>query len=158
MNKINYSRLLLIVLIFLVFFSSCSNSERKEKKIEIESLTQALGKISVNSTFKWIVVLPGLGCDGCIQEGEAFMKKHIENKEILFVLTKIYSIKILEQKIGVDVSEHTNIYIDRINEFDIPTMNSIYPCIIRIKDGKIVSYEFQSPINGMAFNKLQNLI
>jgi hypothetical protein len=155
MNAKQYLFLLGITFLTLSLYNSCKKSS---KEIEKGYFTDALSKIDFKDTIKWIVVLPGLGCDGCIQEGEAFMKKYIENKDILFVLTNISSLKILEQKIGIKMKEHQNIYIDRVNGFSISTENSIYPCIIQIKNGKVVSHEFQSPKNGMAFKKLENLV
>lgn len=112
----------------------------------------------MNIDFQWIVILPGLGCHGCIQEAEAFMREYIGNTEILFVLTKISSLKILQQKTGIKIEKQTNIYIDREDNFSLPSNNSIYPCIIHLKDGKIVEYEFQSPGNGAAFRKLEDVV
>ena len=150
-------RLLHLVVIFFYILSiySCN---RSVKEIETNYLVNALNKIKIDETINWIVILPGLGCDGCIQEGEAFMKKCINNKEIMFVLTNISSLKIMEQKIEVKVHEHQNIIIDRGNEFIVPTNNSIYPCIIKIENNKIVSHEFQSPENGLAFSTLKQQI
>jgi hypothetical protein len=151
----NYSCLLLITFLLLPLSNSCKNSV---KNIERAFLKDAFSKIKLDGTLKWLVILPGLGCDGCIQEGEVFMKRYIENRNVLFVLTNISSLKILEQKIGVNIKEHQNVYIDRENIFYLPTDNSIYPCIIRIENNKILSHEFQCPKNGQAFNKLKNLI
>ena len=84
------------------------------------------------------------------------MSKNIGNKEILFVLTKVESLKLLQQKTGIQVSEHQNIHIDEENHFEIPSENGIYPLIIQLDNQKIKSYEFQSPKNGMAFAKLND--
>jgi hypothetical protein len=145
----------LFVITFFIFstFNSCKKSE---KEIEHNYFKNAISKIRVDNTFKWIVILPGLGCDGCIQEGEAFMKKNIEKKQVLFILTNISSLKILEQKIGIRLKEHPNIYIDRNNKFCLPTQNSIYPCIIQINNFEIAFHEFQNPTNGMALSKLSH--
>lgn len=155
MNKKMHLYILGIVLGLLSVNTSCKKSE---KEIETEYLTTAVGQAKVDSDIQWVVVLPGLGCHGCIQEGEAFMRDHIENKEILFVLTNISSLKILQQKIGIKIEEHPNVYVDRENIFNIPTDNSIYPCIIQMKNDKIANHEFQSPKNGAAFRKLKDLV
>lgn len=149
--------LILTGLFFFIIYISGS-FKKSEKEIEHECLTEAIQKVEGCDSIKWIVILPGLGCNGCIQEGEAFMKENIENREIFFVLTNISSLKILEQKINLKTKEYQNIFIDRENWFNIPTDNSIYPCIIRIKDKKLVNYEFQCPKNGQAFRKLKNHI
>lgn len=141
-----------------MLLSVCGSCKKSIKDIETSYLTSAIEKLNVDDTVKWMVILPGLGCHGCIQEGEAFMKDYILKRDILFVLTNISSIKILQQKVGLQVREQPNIYIDRDNAIMIPTENKIYPCIIRLEHSKIVKYEFQSPSNGQAFWKLKGLI
>jgi hypothetical protein len=103
------------------------------------------------------LVLPGLGCHGCIQEAEVFMQQYITDRRILFVMTKISSLKILQQKTEVRLEKHPNIYVDRENQFDIPTDNRIYPCVVYMKDGKVDDYSFQRPGND-AFHVLENVI
>jgi hypothetical protein len=137
--------------ILTVGFISCGqNVEKAEKKF----LTNAVDQLKIDGEYEWIVVLPGLGCHGCIQEGEFFMKENISNKKILFVLTNIVSLKILQQKMDITIGDNPNIYVDRSNQFKLTTDNSIYPCIIRLKSGKIEQFEFQSPQNA-AFHKMK---
>lgn len=138
-------------LLMILFTISC---KKNDKQVESEFLTNAIDKAKIDSDTHCIVVLPGLGCHGCIQEGEAFMRDNIDNLNVFFILTKNSSLKILQQKIGIKVSEHSNIFIDRENLFDIPTNNGIYPCIIFLKNGKIENHEFQCPQNNSAFGKL----
>ena len=147
----------LIVLVFLIALgiSSCKKSE---KEIESEWLKGAVEQAWVDSDYQWIVVLPGLGCHGCIQEAEVFMRDNIENKQVLFVLTKISSLKILQHKTGIDIATHSNILVDREDIFFVPTKNSIYPCIISLGNGYVKNHESQSPHNGQAFRKLETLI
>ncbi|MCB0451185.1 MAG: hypothetical protein KDC97_13805 [Confluentibacter sp.] len=145
----------IILTILLLIIVGCKPSE---SEIEMNHISNVIEKIEVDPSYKWMVVLPGLGCRGCIQEAEAFMKEHIENKDILFVLTKIESLKILQKKINVNVKEHDNIYIDGDLLFDMPTDNAIYPCIIKLNKGECASYWFQSPKNGDAFGKLKTYI
>jgi len=151
-NKLS---ILMVAIVLCCITNSCKKSIQET---ETDNLTTAITKLNINKQTKWLVVLPGLGCHGCIQEGEAFMKKYVKNTNILFVLTNIYSVKILQQKIGVQVKNCPNVYIDRENIFDVHTDNSIYPCIARIENGKIVEHEFQSPKNGAAFYNLRSLL
>lgn len=69
--------------------------------------------------------------------------------------TRISSIKILQQKIGLKVACRPNIYTDREESFYVHTDNRIYPIIMQLESGRIVKYEFQSPKNGAAFEKLE---
>mgnify|MGYP001077218097 CR=1 FL=1 len=42
------------------------------------------------------------------------MKKHISNTKILFVLTNISSLKILQQKVGINkISNLSNVFVER---------------------------------------------
>ncbi|MFB9076197.1 hypothetical protein ACFFLS_05370 [Flavobacterium procerum] len=137
----------------LIAFSFSCNKSIQE--IEKDQLTNAVDNIGTKKNIDWIVILPGLGCSGCIQEAEDFLKKNADNKRIFFVLTKIESLKILQQKTGVKIAEHSNIIVDRADQFIVSTNNSIYPCIIKFNDGEFVSHEFQSPNNSNAFEKLK---
>ena len=96
-----------------------------------------------------LLYIPGAGCHGCIQEGELFMKRNIQKPDIVYILTKTSSLKILQQKTGIHINEHSNIYVDTANVFDIPTNNAIYPCIVKMGQGKVISFSFQSPGNNV---------
>ena len=132
---------------------SCTKSNAEIEKKEIQLF------VNDNSNkikgYDYMVVLPGLGCHGCIQEAEVFMKNYINNQKIVFVLTKIESLKILQQKIGVKLSDHKNILVDQNQNFNISTSNTIYPCIARVHNAVVESYGFQSPVNSEAFNNLK---
>lgn len=117
------------------------NQEKEERRF----LSNCIEQIKIPVNYQWVVILPGVGCHGCIQDGEYFMKQNIENRDILFVLTKTSSLKILQQKIGFRIDENPNIYIDKTMLFDLPTKNSIYPCVIKLEKGKMLTYSFQSP-------------
>lgn len=131
-----------MIFIWIVGFVSC---KQKIEEVEKKFLTSVIDEIKIDEKYEWIVILPGLGCHGCIQEGEFFMKKNISNTKILFVLTNISSLKILQQKVGIKINDHSNVFVDRNNRFKLPTENAIYPCIIQIKQGEILQYSFQSP-------------
>lgn len=153
MNQTIKLKNILPLFLAIIFMVGCKKSE---KETESERILNAIEKTNIaTNTYKWIVILPGLGCGGCIQEGELFMKEYINNKEILFVLTKIESLKILRKKIGVKINDHSNIFIDKEAIFSLATDNGIYPCIVKLKDGNIESHEFQSPKNTSAFEKLK---
>ena len=139
-------------LILLTLSLTCC--QQRTEKIEEKYLNKAIKEANVDSNYQWLVILPGLGCHGCMQEAEYFMTRYIGNEHILFVLTNISSLKILQQKIEVRIDEHTNIYVDRENLFDIHTNNRIYPCVVQLKDGKVFNHSFQSPQND-AFYQLK---
>ena len=142
--------LLAIILIFILSVSC----KKGEKELERDYIDIIIKKVNISNSTKWMIILPGLGCHGCIREGEVFMRDNINNKNILFVLTKIESLKILQKKIEINVKKYSNIYIDNKEGFNIPTKNSGYPCIAYIENGELISHEFQSPGNN-AFDTLR---
>ncbi len=143
--------LYIITVAFLFFLISCS---KKTENTEKFFLSNSIEQLNIPENYQWVVILPGAGCHGCIQDGEFFMKKNIENEKILFVLTRISSLKILQQKLGFRINKYSNIYIDKDNIFDIPSKNSIYPCVIKLEKGILSTYTFQSPENN-AFQLLK---
>lgn len=143
-----------IVITFLVSIA-LTNCNKTQEGSDFTDIKQFIEKIDVDlNKYDFIVVLPGLGCQGCIKQAEMFMKDHLDKKKVLFVLTKVESLKTLQNKLGIKLKEHTNIYIDREDDFIILSDNSIYPCIINLEDSKIKNFQFQSPENGQAFAKL----
>lgn len=138
----------------ILSFSILTSCKKEAKEIEKDFLENAIQQIKLPDNYQWVIVLPDIGCHGCIQEGEFFMKQNITNKKILFVLTNFSSLKILQQKLETHLNEHPNIYIDKEDVFNIPTDNSIYPCIIQVDSGKYIKHSFQSP-KMAAFKKLK---
>lgn len=143
-----------IAILILFISTSCKKGEKEIETNYIESIQK---KGVLNDSIKWIVILPGLGCHGCIQEGEVFMRENITNREIFFVLTRIESLKILQQKIEIDLKAHGNVYFENEEDLTLPTNNRVYPCIVYLDNGEIISHEFQSPGNN-AFDKLRDQI
>ncbi|MCB0744960.1 MAG: hypothetical protein KDC67_13715 [Ignavibacteriae bacterium] len=139
-------------------FITSFSCKKNEKDIEQDYLESIIDKMDINDNIKWVIILPGLGCHGCIQEAEAFMKQNIENESILFILTKIESFKILQNKLEIKIKDYKNIHIDKKHEINFPTDNGVYPCIIELDNGEIKSHEFQSPNNSYAFEKLKSQI
>ena len=55
-----------LLLFFSLLFCSC-NSERQK---EIDFIDNVLSEHVDLSNYNWLVIIPGVGCNGCIQEGE----------------------------------------------------------------------------------------
>lgn len=141
----------LLVLFILIFSVSCKQSPANKEK---EFIASNVTTLALGEKVDWVVILPNLGCPGCIQEGEAFMRDHLEDPNVFFVITQLQSVKILQQKIGKKITGRANVLIDQDKKFDIPGENKIYPCIVQLDKGKMTGYQFQSPKNGQAFEQL----
>ena len=142
-----------ILFLVLINFACTKDTHRSE----LAFLNKSIENINNINNYEWIVILPGIGCHGCIQEGEFFMKENINNEKILYILTKTSSLKLLQQKTGIELNKHFNIYIDKEFMFDIPSDNGIYPCVIRLEHGKIKQFDFQSPENAAFYKMKQSL-
>lgn len=147
-------RTVFYLFIFLLYLTACGNST---EEIEKNHLSKSIAQIEVGDQYKWLVILPGVGCHGCIQDAEYFMKKNVANKKILFVLTNVSSLKILQQKTEIRIDEHSNIFIDQEGLFRIPTDNAIYPCVVELNNGSIQKHMFQSPQTAAFFQLQQHL-
>lgn len=144
-------RVLFCSLILIV--TSCNQRSNSE---EYNLLNKSLQTQNVDVEVKYVIIIPGAGCNGCIQSAEMFLKENISNRELLFVLTRITSLKLLQHKIETTVTDYPNVVIDREGIFELLTHNGIYPCIVKLIDGEIESIEFQSPQNSNAFSNLQS--
>lgn len=131
------------ILFAIIFLGSCSNSYNAEYSF----LNSAINTIGESVTdYNYIVIIPGAGCHGCIQESEYFLKQNLNNKNILFVLSNPASLKILQNKIGVKLRDYSNILINRNSDFKVPTQNAVYPCVIYLDDdAQIDRIDFQTP-------------
>ena len=140
--KCHMKKTFIIYLLCIMYMcSSCINEEYQER----EYLNDVLAEYPQLTKYSWLIIIPGAGCNGCIQESEYFLKKYS-------------SIKILQQKTSVKIKEHPNIYVDRDNVFLLPTNNSIYPCIAEVRNGIVVSVEFQSPQTSALHNLEESLL
>jgi len=81
------------------------------------------------------------------------LKENVNNPNVYFVITQLQSIKVLQQKVGTKLVGLPNVLID-FEKIFYTGDNSIYPCIIEVKEGRMVSYQFQSPNNSLAFEQL----
>lgn len=144
-------KIIIIVILFPLLLMGC---KEKTENVEKAFLDKAIAQLNVPEYYKWLIIIPGSGCHGCIQEGELFMKRNIEKSDILYILTKTSSLKILQQKTGIRLGDHSNIYVDTATVFDIPTNNAIYPCIVKMDQRRVISFSFQSPSNN-AFKQIK---
>lgn len=154
-SKFKSCSMKLLPLILILIICSC---EQNKNNNEIDWLYHEIKSIPGYAEKSIIIILPSLGCNGCIQEGEKFMSEYIKRKDVLFILTNIESLKHLGLKIGLSLEEYDNVIIDRENKFLGNSNNNIYPLLITMKDGKILHHEYQSPANSLAFERVVDFL
>lgn len=123
------------VCLAIVFLFSCSgNVDTYDNKLK-KGILYEFGNDIYN--YSYVFIIPNTGCTGCIDEAEQFLKDNIENDSMLFILTKINSIKTLRLKLGISL-ERKNIYVDKENIFSFAQYKeSIYPTVIYLKNSEI---------------------
>jgi len=140
MNKGKYTA----IVILLFTFYSCSKQYKNginldEVNLIFEESIKLLGNHNSLNKPKAYIVIPNVGCNGCISQAEQLLKDEIDNSNnIKFILTNIESLKLTRIKLGIDVDNYQNIIVDKKNLFYRDGLKSIYPRIFFVNDeGKI---------------------
>jgi len=143
-NKI----IILIGTFVISFFLSCNNSSYDSF---LKETTQSSFKDELQR-LKAIVVLPGQGCGGCITEVENFLINNSQEYDnVIYILTNIFSKKILYQKLGDSICNSSKVYIDSDNKFiNTRFKEAQYPAMLYIEKGQIINIEYQNPNNPAA--------
>jgi hypothetical protein len=127
-----FDRFLLLVITLLPLFSC---KQKAANSLEIEKVQnqfiQAMKEVDPSRKIKnkeAFLLIPNTGCSGCINEAEMMLKREIEKESNLkYILTNIESVKLLKNKLGIDVSTHKKIIVDKDNYFYQNDLRSIYP-------------------------------
>lgn len=128
----------------------CSCSQIKEDYADM--VVRRLEENDVNLTnYSHVVVIPELGCGGCISEAENFFRENTE-ENILFIFTKISSMKEMRLHLG-KLIEQKNVLIDneRLYVSEKEEMN-VYPIIIDIRCISRKTWYFLEP--GVSYKSL----
>lgn len=134
----------MVLSLIIIFLSSCF--EAKEEKTESTSInvvkernfSEFLSKHSKNRTdFERILVVPSVGCTGCISEAETFFKENYDKEEYLYIFTSIGDLKLLKIKLSDSLLNRTNVLLDYDNTLTNIGFTSIYPSEAKIKGNNI---------------------
>lgn len=92
----------------------------------------------------FIFIVPNQGCGDCIASVKNFYFEHRNNQALKFIFTNVISFKDLKNK---DILESTNTILDKESSILklYPPDKKLYPCILELKDGKILNIYYQSP-------------
>lgn len=127
-------------IVLSIFLCACSSKFSEEETF----LANKVATLDLEG-YNYVLIIPGAGCNGCIQESEFFLKQNVDNEDLLFILTEPSSLKILRHKTGIKISDKKNIIVDKEGKFKVPTKNAIYPCVIYIDNNEINDIDFQTP-------------
>ena len=150
LNEMKRNRMIICTFLcfILTYMFSCDSKEEQyadrvvsllhEKGVEIKDFTH-------------IVIIPGAGCGGCISEAEHFFQEY-KDEGILFIFTKVYSIKELRLRLGSHLNRK-NVLIDKEQLYisDKEEVN-IYPIIIDVRDAGNFDWRFLEP--GVSYQRI----
>lgn len=137
-------RVLLIPIMFLLLHS-CSDSNTTA----IKSLYKDRG-ISFDTDIENCIILPEVGCGGCIAGGVFYILNHKESfsptqKKNLIVFTAINSKKILFRDMEIKSENELYCILDTLNNYLPDGDKKIYPLVLKMNKGEIVQAKYQSP-------------
>lgn len=131
--------------IFCTIFLTFCSYETKEKENNLLKLFEVLGKEKPDKNVKAIVLIPSVGCTGCIGEAEQFMLDNIKKlSNIQFILTGINSKKAFKIRFK-EVLHNSQVLIDYENITERKKLLGIYPKIYYLHKGQISKIIEASP-------------
>jgi len=139
--------------LFLFFFVACAGTNNKD----IQFYDNWIKKNHL-SHYKAIVIIPSVGCEGCITGMEKFVLENAaKSKNILYVFTEINSPKALKIRLR-NLSEN-NIYFDVNNELQYWKKDyAIYPSVIILKNEKARKILLIKPSTNTGYEKLYEIL
>lgn len=147
----------MVYAVALVLCVSCRSKDNATLNV-VETYKQR--HIVFDKELEYCVILPEVGCGGCIAGGVDFFREndsyfsHAQRKNMI-VFTAINSRKMLFRALGVDsLDEYYCVYDDK-NKYLLDDNNAIYPLILSLKNGEIMKAEFQSPYSADVLSDLK---
>lgn len=140
----------IVVIIAYFFMSGCNSYVDNQARLNLPIETKAC------------VIIPGVGCDGCIAAGLDFIAKNkqvFENgqNECVVVFTAILSKKMLIRKLKEYEIENINMIIDKENSFLVDGYEQ-YPILCLIGEDDKQEMVVQTPDNPDALNRIFEIL
>lgn len=131
------------ILFSVISLFSCSLN--KSYTGQVEAKLKDLDNNPIGA-YSFVVIIPEEGCAGCISEAEDFYMANKERKDLFFIFTNISSIKSIKLRVGKDVGDKENVFLDIDNDFLSEQFNeNIYPIVFDIRDKDNITYSFLEP-------------
>lgn len=119
----------------ILLFASCSEGNKNSGLYK-----NALNQNHIEHQ-KYVVVVPGAGCGGCISNATYFLVNNYSKikDSVTIVFTGVMDKKLLKNEVGEEFLKNSNVKIDQDNYFLAPEIVSNYPQVISFKgnDGEI---------------------
>jgi hypothetical protein len=144
----------LIFTSFFCIFIGCSTKEpvqqspQEKLSASFISTLHQLNPEEDTKKYAAYMLIPNTGCSGCINSAEAVLKNmYQKTSKVKFILTNVVSVKTVQVKLGINVTNNENILVDKDNLFEKSEFNSIYPQVFFVdkSGGKILRKMEVSP-------------
>ncbi len=137
-GKIN-PHLILLLILGLCGLQACSDGEKESMRATILDIDNQLLQSSND-----IIIIPGEGCGGCISNATSYIMEHIDSLDVNVVLTGVGDMKLLRLELG-DLLQRSNVFVDSKNLLMNPLIASVYPRIVKLKNGSINEVNIYNP-------------
>lgn len=89
--------------------------------------------------YEMIIIMPSIGCGGCISAAEDYFKNNADDVNLLFIFTHIVSPKNLRIRLGgTRVLMKNNVILDNDDLYYLSDFEErIYPYSVKLKDGHV---------------------
>lgn len=125
------------ITVFVCFLSlciSCKQHKNYDGKLKSNEFISFLSDKNYNyQKFTKIIVIPGVGCGGCISDAQAEFNKNYKDAKTLYIFTAIADLKIFKNSLAVDALTYKNVILDVDDALPTMGFKSIYPSTIKIK-------------------------
>ena len=125
------------ILFSLITVLSCDTEQKLLTIFE-----EVIPEIDINENLTFVVI-PDVGCNGCIYRAELFLEKHKNSDNIYFIYSGITSLKDLKFSLG-DKLNANNVIIDELNLIALNEGVFNYPMIYHYEKETL---KFQKEIN-----------
>jgi hypothetical protein len=114
-------------ILFLAILFSCENNKTIPLSEKVENLV--LG-------FDRVIVIPIMGCIGCLEEANEFVFNALDYNNTLFILSNISDKKSTRISFS-EAIKYENVYLDELNEVGKELGLGIFPLVFSFHDGKL---------------------
>lgn len=146
-----------LLLLLCIIVISCKEKDKTTN--EATKFYEEKG-ISFDKQLEYCIILPEVGCIGCIASGVGFFLNNKDfflktQKKNFIVFTAVNSKKQLFRTLELTSLADFNCYLDLENNYLVGGNNSIYPLVLHLKNGKIIKAEYQSPYSENILEQLE---
>lgn len=134
---------LVFIVLSCLFLVGC-----QQKKDYVKQVTTKLECLDKNpiGIYSFVIIIPEEGCSGCISEAEDFYMVNKNREDIFFIFTNIRSAKSLGLRMGKDIKDRENVFLDTKDDFlSLDINENIYPIVFYVQNKDSINYRFLEP-------------